>query len=101
MDITDIRVKTINNDSKLKAVASITIDGCFVVHDIRVIDGEKGRFVAMPSKKDADGTHRDVCHPSNTETRQLIKNAVISKYEEILELEESNKPAAEANADAT
>lgn len=95
MNITDIRLKTINNDSKMKAVASITIDGCFVIHDIRVIDGDKGRFVAMPSKKDGDGTHRDVCHPINQETRAMIKQMVIDKYEEVVALEDGQSPAAE------
>lgn len=87
MNITDVRMKVINNETKMKAVASITIDGAFVVHDIRVIDGEKGLFVAMPSKKDADGTHRDICHPVNQETRTAIKELVLSKYEEITALD--------------
>lgn len=95
MNITDIRMKIIDNDSKMKAVASITLDGCFVIHDIKVIDGEKGRFVAMPSKQDSDGTRRDVCHPIVQETRQMIKQMVIDKYEEIVALEKAATPAAE------
>jgi len=87
MNITDVRMKLIDNDTKMKAVASITIDGAFVVHDIRVIDGDKGCFVAMPSKRDSDGTHRDICHPINGETRQMIKDLVLNKYDEICALE--------------
>lgn len=93
MNITDVRMKVVDNGSKMKAVASITIDDAFVVHDIRVIDGEKGLFVAMPSKKDADGTHRDVCHPTNLETRTMIKEVVIAKYEEIKALENAGQAA--------
>lgn len=93
MNITDIRMKVVDSESKMKAVASITIDGAFVVHDIRVIDGEKGLFVAMPSKKDADGTHRDICHPVNLETRTMIKEMVIAKYEEIKALEDATDSA--------
>lgn len=84
MNITDIRLRVINNESKMKAVASITIDGCFAIHDIKVIDGDKGLFIAMPSKKDNDGTYRDVCHPVNTKTRQYIQDIVIQKYQQVL-----------------
>lgn len=87
MDITDIRVRPVNDDSKLKAVASITIDGCFVVHDIRIIDNGSRRFVAMPSKKDVDGTHRDICHPCVTNVRKMISDMILDKYDEIISLE--------------
>ena len=85
MKITDIRIRLITNeDSKLKAVASITIEDCFVVHDIKVLEGDQGLFVSMPSRKKPDGTYTDVAHPINTPTREEIKNLVISKYEEEL-----------------
>ena len=83
MNITDIRMRIVDNETKMKAVASITIDSCLVVHDIKVIDGDKGLFIAMPSKKDSDGIYRDVCHPINTETRQNIQDMVIQKYQQL------------------
>ncbi len=99
MNITDIRMKKINNDSKMKAVASITIDGAFVIHDVRVIDGAKGLFVAMPSKKDQDGTHRDICHPINAETRLAVKELVLAKYDEVVALEEEYDVDCDAEDD--
>ena len=77
MQITDIRVRKIEKEGKLKAVASITIDNEFVVHDIKVIDGEKGFFIAMPSKKTADGEYRDIAHPINSTTRDAIQNKIL------------------------
>ncbi len=93
MDITDVRMKLIDNGTKMRAVASITIDDAFVIHDIRVIDGERGVFVAMPSKKDADGTHHDICHPATQEARIMIKDLVLSKYDEVLALEDDDPDA--------
>ena len=85
MNITDVRVRLVEKeDSKMRAIASITIDGEFVVHDIKVIDSEKGLFIAMPSKKDGNGEFKDVAHPINTTTRTRIKDAVIAKYEEVI-----------------
>ena len=84
MKITDVRIR-ITDEQKLKAIASITIDECFVVHDIKVIDGKDGLFIAMPSKKYADGAHKDIAHPIKTETREEIKNAVLSAYNQALE----------------
>lgn len=85
MNITDVRVRPVDKeDSKMKAIASITIDGEFVVHDIKVIASEKGLFVAMPSKKDGNGEFKDVAHPIKTETRNRIQDAVIAKYEEVI-----------------
>lgn len=82
MKITDIRVRLVNkDDAKLKAVASITIDDCFVVHDIKIIDGKEGLFISMPSRKTPDGEYKDIVHPINTETREMIKNAVLASYE--------------------
>ena len=87
MKITDVRVRTVSKEGKLKAVASITIDGAFVIHDIKVIDGEKGMFVAMPSKKSGDGEYRDVAHPINSETRDFVQRLILEKYSEALEKE--------------
>jgi stage V sporulation protein G len=85
MQITDVRVKPVEKeDSKMKAVASITIDGEFVVHDVKVIESEKGLFIAMPSKKDGNGEYKDVAHPINTATRKCIQDAVLAKYEEVI-----------------
>lgn len=82
MEITDVRIRLIKRDeSKFKAVASIIIDDCFVVHDIKVIEGQDGDFIAMPSRKTPDGEYRDIAHPINTATRELIKTHVLSAYE--------------------
>lgn len=81
MEITDIRVRKINKDGKMKAVVSVTFDNEFVVHDIKVIEGDKGRFIAMPSRKTLDGEFRDIAHPINSETRDRIQNQVLEKYE--------------------
>ena len=80
MNITDIRVRRIANEGKMKAVVSVTIDGEFVVHDIKVIDGDKGLFVAMPSRKASDGEYQDIAHPITSATRQLFQNAIIEAY---------------------
>lgn len=85
MNITDIRVRPVEKtDGKMKAVASITIDGEFVVHDIKVLESEKGLFIGMPSKKDGNGEYKDVAHPLNTTTRNSIQDAVIAKYKEVV-----------------
>jgi len=83
MNITDVRIRIVKkDDSKLKAVASITIDNCFVVHDIKVIEGAEGHFIAMPSRKTNDGEYKDIAHPINTETREFIKNEILKAFEE-------------------
>lgn len=85
MTISDVRIRLVNReDNKLKAVASITIDQCFVVHDIKVIESAEGLFIAMPSRKTNDGEYKDVAHPLNTETRESIKKAILTAYEEEL-----------------
>lgn len=88
MKVTNVRIKLINSESRLKAVGSITLDDCFVVHDVRVLEGEKGIFVAMPSKKMPNGMFRDIAHPINQETRAMIDEAVVAAYEEALKAEE-------------
>ena len=87
MQITDVRVRRMAKEGKLKAVMSITIDEEFVVHDIKVIEGEKGLFIAMPSKKALDGEYRDIAHPINSGTRDRIQRIILEKYEEALEEE--------------
>ena len=83
MKITDVRIRLIQNeDSKLKAKASITIDECFVIHDIKVLEGKQGYFVNMPSKQTPDGSYKDIAHPINTPTREEINKLVLAKYEE-------------------
>ncbi|MDO5336207.1 MAG: septation regulator SpoVG [Eubacteriales bacterium] len=87
MNITDVRVRKVAKEGKMKAVVSITIDDEFVVHDIKVIEGEKGLFIAMPSRKATDGDYRDVAHPINSGTRERIQNIILTKYEEVLAAE--------------
>ena len=84
MQITDFRVRKITKEGKMKAVVSITLDDEFVVHDIKVIEGEKGLFIAMPSKKAADGEYRDIAHPINSATRDSIQQIILEKYEAVL-----------------
>lgn len=81
MQITDVRVRKVSKDGKMKAVVSITLDNEFVVHDIKVIEGEKGLFIAMPSRKAGDGEYRDIAHPINSETRDKIQTIILEKYE--------------------
>ena len=89
MQITDVRVRRIEKEGKMKAVVSITIDEEFVVHDIKVIDGEKGLFIAMPSRKAADGEYRDIAHPINSDTRNKIQQIILEKYESEIAAEEA------------
>ncbi len=85
MKISDVRVRIVQKeDIKLKAVASITIDDCFVIHDIKVIEGNEGYFVAMPSRKTNEGEYKDIAHPINTETRQAVIDAVINAFKDEL-----------------
>lgn len=82
MKVTKVDIRLRNEENKrLKAVASVTFDDEFVVHGIRVVQGDKGMFIAMPSKKTADGKHKDIAHPLKTETRQMIQEAVLAEYE--------------------
>lgn len=84
MKITDVRVRKITKEGKMKAIVSITLDDEFVVHDIKVIEGEKGLFIAMPSKKATDGEYRDIAHPINSETRDTIQRMILASYEKAL-----------------
>jgi stage V sporulation protein G len=83
MQITDVRVRKVTKEGKMRAVVSITIDDVFVVHDIKVIEGEKGLFIAMPSRKASDGEYRDIAHPINSETRDKIQSLILEKYQEV------------------
>ena len=85
MNITDVRVKIVESESRLRGIATITFDESFVVHDIRIIEGENGIFVAMPSKKTPNGTFRDIAHPIHAEMRRLIEDAIVKSYKEALE----------------
>jgi len=85
VEITDVRLRKIETEGKLRAYVSITFDDSFVVHDLRVIDGNKGMFVAMPSKRLPNGDHKDIAHPINTEIREKIQNAVLDVYHRELE----------------
>ena len=84
MKITDVRVRVLGTESRLKGVATITFDDCFVVHDIKIIEGESGVFIAMPSKKMPNGSYRDIAHPINSDTRKEIEDHIIAKYEDVL-----------------
>lgn len=81
MQITDVRVRKVNKEGKMKAVVSITLDNEFVVHDIKVIEGEKGLFIAMPSRRAGDGEYRDIAHPINSDTREKIQRIILERYE--------------------
>ncbi len=80
MEITDIRIRKFEGDGKKKATASITLDDVFVIHDIKIVDGEKGLFIAMPSRKGADGQYKDIAHPITTEMRERLQNLILAKY---------------------
>ena len=84
MNITEVRVRLVKkDDGKLKAVASVTIDNCFVVHDVKILEGNEDYFIAMPSKKTPEGEYKDIVHPLNTETREMIKKAVLEEFEKV------------------
>lgn len=82
MKITDVRIKKVEAENRLRAVASITIDNCFAVHELRIIEGKEGLFVAMPSRQVGDGTFRDIVHPIDQETRKMFEEVIIAKYNE-------------------
>ena len=84
MKITDVRIRKIAKDGKMKAVVSITLDDEFVVHDIKVIEGEKGLFIAMPSRKTTTGEYKDIAHPINSQTREQIQEMILNEYQKAL-----------------
>ena len=86
MKIDDIRIREVRNtDGKLKAVVSITIDDCFVVHDIKIFERDDGYAIAMPSRKTTDGKYKDIAHPLNSETRELLQSVILTRYREFLQ----------------
>lgn len=87
MNITDVRIRMVTGEGKMRAVASITLDDEFVVHDIKVIEGDKGLFIAMPSRKTAENEFRDIAHPIKPETREFIQSKVLASYNEALNAE--------------
>ncbi|ASS77011.1 septation protein spoVG [Tumebacillus algifaecis] len=91
MQITDVRLRKMNTEGRMKAIASITIDNEFVIHDIRIIDGNNGMFVAMPSKRTPDGEFRDIAHPISSETRQKIQDAILHEYYRVEEESEEEE----------
>lgn len=88
MEVTDVRLRRVNTEGRMRAIASITLDNEFVVHDIRVIDGNNGLFVAMPSKRTPEGEFRDIAHPINSNTRGKIQDAVLAEYHRLGETED-------------
>ena len=96
MNITDVRIRKVNTEGKMKAVVSVTFDDEFVVHDIKIIEGQNGLFIAMPSRKMGEGDFRDIAHPLVSETRNKIKDAIFAEYEKVLE--EKVEEAAAASA---
>ena len=85
MQITDVRIRKVEKEGKMKAVVSITIENEFVIHDIKIIEGEKGLFIAMPSRKSNDGEYRDIAHPINSSTRDSLQKLILEKYKEEIE----------------
>ncbi len=95
MKITDVRIRKIAKDGKMKAIVSITLDDEFVVHDIKVIEGEKGLFIAMPSRKTTTGEYRDVAHPINSQTREQIQETILREYQQALSEDDGMSDAGE------
>jgi len=91
MQITEVRAKRVNGDNRLVGIAAITIDECFVVHELRIIEGKNGLFVAMPSRKMPNGEFKDVAHPINTETRSIIEKAVLDAFDKLPELKDAKE----------
>ena len=95
MQTTDIRVRKLTKEGKMKAVVSVTFDDVFVVHDIKVIDGDKGLFIAMPSRRAGDGEYRDIAHPINSDMRDRLQSEILAKYEEAVKEIRENETAEE------
>ena len=95
MEITDVRIRKVSDERKMKAIVSVTFDDEFVVHDVKIIEGQNGLFVAMPSRKMGEGDFRDIAHPLRSETRNKIKDAIFAEYEKLLKENEAASSAAE------
>ncbi len=90
MEITDIRIRQMTNDAKMKAVVSVTFDNSFVVHDIKIIEGEEKLFIAMPSRKTPDNEFKDIAHPINPEMRETLSDMILEKYHSTMVQQEAN-----------
>ncbi len=84
VNITDVRIRKMNDEGKMKAIVSVTFDDAFVVHDIKIIEGQNGLFIAMPSRKVAEGDYRDIAHPINSNTRANLQDIILTEYERAL-----------------
>ncbi|NLM04846.1 MAG: septation regulator SpoVG [Clostridiales bacterium] len=91
MQVTDVRIRKVSSEGKMKAIVSVTFDGEFVVHDIKIIEGQNGLFIAMPSRKMGEGDFRDIAHPINSETRAKIQDAIFAEYEKVCEENEAKE----------
>jgi stage V sporulation protein G len=100
MEITDIRIKNVSTGGKLKAYVTVTFDDCFVVHNLKIISGKAGTFIAMPSRKTKTGEYKDIAHPINSEFRHRIQNEIISEYDKVRDQFEEMEEAAVKDADA-
>ena len=100
MNITDVRIRKVSDEGKMKAVVSITFDDEFVVHDIKIIDGQNGLFIAMPSRKMGEGDFRDIAHPLVSETRNKIRDAIFEEYEKVLAEKAVEDAGVSAEAEA-
>jgi Uncharacterized protein, involved in the regulation of septum location len=96
MNITDVRIRKVGDEGKMKAVVSVTFDDEFVVHDIKIIEGQNGLFIAMPSRKMGEGDFRDIAHPLTSETRNKIKEAIFAEYDKVLAEKAAEQPAEDA-----
>ena len=96
MNITDVRIRKVSDEGKMKAVVSITFDDEFVVHDIKIIEGQNGLFIAMPSRKMGEGDFRDIAHPLVSETRNKIRDAIFEEYDKVLAEKAAEEPAEPA-----
>jgi stage V sporulation protein G len=84
MQVTDVKIRRINQEGRMKAVVSVTLDHAFVIHDVKVVEGNSGLFVAMPSRRTTEGIYRDIAHPISTEARSLLQDAVLEAYQEAI-----------------
>ena len=99
MQVTDVRIRKVTAEGKMKAIVSVTFDNEFVVHDIKIIEGQNGLFIAMPSRKMGEGDFRDIAHPINSETRNKIQEMIFEKYEQMNEMEAAEAAAAAKTAE--
>lgn len=91
MTITDVRIRKMSKEGNMKAIVSITLDGEFVIHDIKIIEGDKGLFIAMPSRKTPEGEYKDIAHPISHKTREMVQKAILDEYEKVLLSEEESE----------